>query len=86
MSHVQGLEILNDYQGNQKLVRKLPDWAATVVDGIGKSPSPLLISINIQPLKSLLSLSQWKRKSPVIQSLPLVPFLFQSLSLKKREI
>lgn len=27
MSHVKGLQILNDYQENQKLVLKLPDWA-----------------------------------------------------------
>ncbi|KAI2643117.1 Cortactin-binding protein 2 [Labeo rohita] len=27
MSHVKGLQILNDYQENQKLVQKLPDWA-----------------------------------------------------------
>ncbi|KAJ8001007.1 hypothetical protein DPEC_G00186340 [Dallia pectoralis] len=28
MPHVKGLDILNDCQENQKLVRKLPDWAA----------------------------------------------------------
>ncbi|XP_067295957.1 uncharacterized protein [Pseudorasbora parva] len=27
MPHVKGLQILNDYQENQKLVLKLPDWA-----------------------------------------------------------
>ncbi|KAL0149906.1 hypothetical protein M9458_054789 [Cirrhinus mrigala] len=27
MSYVKGLQILNDYQENQKLVQKLPDWA-----------------------------------------------------------
>lgn len=29
MPHVKGLQILNDYQENQKLVSKLPDWAAS---------------------------------------------------------
>lgn len=29
MPHVKGLQILNDYQENQKLVQKLPDWAAS---------------------------------------------------------
>ncbi|XP_055046840.2 uncharacterized protein [Misgurnus anguillicaudatus] len=29
MPHVNGLQILNDYQENQKLVQKLPDWAAS---------------------------------------------------------
>ncbi len=27
LPHVKGLQILNDYQENQKLVQKLPDWA-----------------------------------------------------------
>lgn len=27
--HVKGLQILNDYQENQKLIQKLPDWAAS---------------------------------------------------------
>ncbi len=27
--HVKGLEILNDCEENQKLVQKLPDWAAS---------------------------------------------------------
>lgn len=27
MPHVKGLQILNDYQENQKLVQKIPDWA-----------------------------------------------------------
>lgn len=29
MPHVKGLEILNDCDENQKLVHKLPDWAAS---------------------------------------------------------
>ncbi|KAI2666545.1 Defensin-like protein 68 [Labeo rohita] len=29
MPHVKGLQILNDYQENQKLVQKLPDWVAS---------------------------------------------------------
>lgn len=29
MPHVKGLDILNDCEENQKLVHKLPDWAAS---------------------------------------------------------
>ncbi|XP_048048491.1 uncharacterized protein LOC125269604 isoform X2 [Megalobrama amblycephala] len=29
MPHVKGLQIMNDYQENQKLVQKLPDWVAS---------------------------------------------------------
>lgn len=80
MPHVEGLQILNNCEENQKLVQKLLEWAASLWNR--QVTQSLREKSSFPDFRAFAALSHWKQKLFATQSLPPMPVVWDLLKNK----